>query len=185
MTSRAELKLRAKEQIKGKIGILFLCMLLVAVITGVSGFTFVGPIILGPLFMMGMTRIYLKITDGGTPEIKDIFGGVDVIWKSVLLQILVGIFTMLWMFLLIVPGIIKALSYSMSFYILAENPGMTAREALNESKRITKGHIGQLFVLSLSFILWFMLCGITFGIATIYVIPYVNASVANFYKEIR
>ena len=185
MLSRAELKAMAKDQLKGNIGIMFLCMLLVAVITGVSGFTFIGPIILGPLFVISLTRIYLRLTEGTKPEIKDIFSGVDVIWKSIWLSILIGIFTALWSMLLFIPGLIKALSYSMSMYILADNPGMTAREALNESKRITKGHKMELFVLMISFILWFMLGSITFGIAYIYVVPYLNTTIANYYKTIR
>jgi uncharacterized membrane protein len=73
----------------------------------------------------------------------------------------------------------------MSFYILAENPGMTAREALNESKRIMHGHKADYFVLSLSFIGWILLVSVTFGIAAIYVGPYVAATTANFYNAIK
>ncbi|MCL2058139.1 MAG: DUF975 family protein [Oscillospiraceae bacterium] len=185
MSSRAELKSLAKDQIKGKIGILFLCMLIVAVISGAAGFTFVGPLILGPAFLIASVRIYLNLTDGGTPVLGDIFKGFDVIGKAVWLSILVGFFTMLWSMLLYVPGIIKGISYSMSFYILAENPDMTAREALNESKRIMKGNVGKMFVLALSFFPWLLLCGITFGIAGIYVVPYMTTTITNFYKEIR
>lgn len=73
----------------------------------------------------------------------------------------------------------------MSFYILADNPDMTAGEALKESMRITKGHKGQLFVLGLSFIPWYLLGMITFGIAFIYVVPYISTTIANFYKELK
>ena len=73
----------------------------------------------------------------------------------------------------------------MSNFVLAENPDMTAREALNVSKRITKGHKMELFVLSLSFIPWIFLVAFTFGIASVYVVPYMELTITNFYHEIK
>jgi len=73
----------------------------------------------------------------------------------------------------------------MSFYILAENPHMKAREALNESKKIMHGHKWEFFVLNLSFILWILLCMVTMGIALIYVLPYMEATFVNFYNSIK
>lgn len=73
----------------------------------------------------------------------------------------------------------------MAGYVLAENPNLTARQALNISKQITKGHKAELFVLGLSFIGWGLLCVITFGIAYIYVMPYMNATITNFYNSIK
>ena len=73
----------------------------------------------------------------------------------------------------------------MAPYILAENPELTARQALNLSKEITYGHKMELFVLDLSFIGWCLLGAITFGLAFIYVAPYMNATKANFYNAIK
>lgn len=73
----------------------------------------------------------------------------------------------------------------MAPYILAENPEMTAKEAIEKSKQITNGHKFDLFVLELSFILWMLLTVFTFGIAGIYVIPYMSATTANFYNLIK
>ena len=185
MLPRSQLKQMAKDQLRGNLGALLICMLLVAVITGVSGVTFIGPIILAPLFMLSMARVFLGLTEGVKPKVMDIFSGVDSLVKAIVLYLLIGVFSFLWSLLLIVPGIIKALSYSMSFYILADNPDMTAGEALKESMRITKGHKGQLFVLGLSFIPWYLLGMITFGIAFIYVVPYISTTIANFYKELK
>ena len=185
MIIRSELKALAKEQIKGNIGILFLCSLVVALICGAVGFTYVGPILIAPSFAISMTMIYIALANGKKPEVGDVFKGFSLFGKALWLNILVGFFVFLWSLLLYIPGIIKALSYSMLFYILAENPNMTAQEALNESKRIMDGHKMDLFVLGLSFIGWGLLCGITFGIAYIYVIPYVSATVTNFYNKIK
>ena len=185
MSSRAYLKGLAKDQIKGNIGILFLCMLVVGLIVSVSAFTGVGPILLGPVFMIALIRIILRMTEGQAPQVNEVFKGFDVFGKASWLMILIGIFTYLWTMLLIVPGIIKGLSYSMAMFVLAENPDMTAREALNESKRIMKGNVSKLFVLELSFLPWLLLTMITAGIAGIYVAPYMYTTLANFYKEIR
>jgi uncharacterized membrane protein len=185
MSSREHLKAISRDQIKGNIGITFLCIIIAALIIGGSSFTIVGPILLGPVFAIALCRIFLKLTDDIKPEITDLFKSFDVFGKATWLNVLIGFFTFLWSLLFVVPGIIKALSYSMASFVLAENPEMTAREALDESKRIMKGNIGKLFVLQLSFILWFLLVMVTFGIAIIYVGPYIYVTTANFYKDIK
>ena len=90
------------------------------------------------------------------------------------------------MFTLFIPTIIKALSYSMSPYILANNPNVTATNALTLSKRMTSGHKGKIFVLYLSFIGWQLLNGLTVGILGIfYVNPYMYTTFAGFFVELR
>ena len=185
MFNRAEIKSMAKAQIKGNVGMLFVCMLLISLITGAAAPVLGAGLILSPAFGIGIVMIYLALTRGSRPEIGDIFKGFNLLGKALWLQIITGFFTFLWMCLFYIPGIIKAISYSMAPYILAENPTMTAREALRESKRITAGHKMDLFLLSLSFIGWFLLVGITFGLAGIYVLPYVQASMANAYNAIK
>jgi len=180
MSTRAELKTRAKAQIKGNIGILFLCGLIFAVICS----TCIG-CILAPALILGFMMIFLALTQGQKPQVGDLFKGVNLFGRSLWLCIIVGIFTFLWSLLLVVPGIIKSLSYSMSYFVLAENPQMTAREALNESKKIMSGHKMELFVLYLSFILWMLLGAVTLGIAYIYIAPYMYATITNFYQEIK
>ena len=101
------------------------------------------------------------------------------------MNFLVGLFTFLWSLLFIIPGIIKAYSYSMSLYILAENKGKPALECINESMAMTEGHKMDLFVLGLSFIGWGLLCAITFGIAGIWVAPYMEATFANAYNSLK
>ena len=78
-----------------------------------------------------------------------------------------------------------AFAYSMSWFVLAENPNMTAREAIRESKEIMNGHKMDFFVLSLSFIPWILLVYVTLGIASIYVMPYMQLTITNFYHNIK
>ncbi|MFA5471900.1 MAG: DUF975 family protein [Acholeplasmataceae bacterium] len=189
MFNRVELKNMAKEQIRGKIGSLFLCGLIYFLIVGATGaIPIIGPIlssIASPAFALSFTMIFLLVTEDIKPEIGDIFKGFDNFGKALWLNIITAVFVLLWSLLFIIPGIVKSIAYSMSFYILAENPEMTALEALNESKRITDGHKMDLFILSLSFFWWALLGPLTFGIAYIYVMPYMQTTLANAYKELK
>ena len=187
--NRAELKAAAKEQIKGNIGMLFLCGLIIfgialacAFIPMVGG---VASFLVTPPLSLGVCMIYLGLTEGKKAEVGTLFQGFQSFGKSIWLSILVAVFTFLWTLLLYIPGIIKGLSYSMAFYVLADNPEMTAREALRESKEIMHGHKWELFVLQLSFILWMILGVFTLGFAYIYVVPYMSTTVANFYQKIK
>ena len=165
MLSRAELKQQAKEQLKGNVGSYFLVLLAYLGIAFAIGF--VGGLlslilpILGtiamyvalPPLMIGFYMVFLNGTYGDQPKVSTLFEGYkkEYLGKSIILYFLVVIFTCLWSLLLVIPGIIMAFAYSMSWFILAENPNMTAREAIRESKEIMNGHKMDFFVLSLSF----------------------------------
>ena len=96
------------------------------------------------------------------------------------------LFIFLWSLLFVVPGIIKAIAYSFTPYILAEYPNVPATEAVKISMRMTQGHKGEIFMMSLSFLGWFLLNGFTFGILGIfYVNPYFYVSVAGQYQDLK
>ena len=187
--TRSELKSAAKEQIKGKIGILFVMFLILFAIIMVCAFIpFLGRIatfIITPAFSLSLCIIYLTLAKKEEIAVGDIFKGFNQTGRALWLNVLIGIFTFLWTLLLIIPGIVKKYAYSMSFYILADNPELTAREALSKSKEMMNGHKWDLFVLQLSFFWWYLLVGVTFGIAAIYVTPYISATTANFYNSIK
>ena len=194
--NRLDLKTRAKEQISGNIWILFACSLIALLISAAAYIVFakvlkiealgsVATILLTAPFSISITMIYLRLADGIRPEISNTFDGFSIFGKSVLLVVLIEIFVTLWSLLFIVPGIIKAYSYSLAPYILAENPEMNANDAIKESKRLMNGHKMDFFVLQLSFIPWILLVCVTFGFASIYVSPYINATYVNFYNSIK
>ncbi|HOV68832.1 MAG TPA: DUF975 family protein [Clostridia bacterium] len=182
MKTRAELKTAAKNQLRGNWGIAIGALIVYALIVAVS--SFISWLIAPPMFI-GLLLVYMGIVNKGGADFADLFKGFNILGKAVWLQIITAFFVFLWSLLFVIPGIIKALSYSMAPYILAENPGMTARQALRESKRIMKGNIGRLFVLILSFIGWVILCGLTFGILYLYVAPYYQATLVNFYNDVK
>lgn len=192
--NRAELKMAAKQQIKGKIGILFVITLVIAVISGIASFvlglipvvgSLAASIIVTPAFALSVVRIYLNVVKGNAPELNDAFTGFDDFWAAFKVTFLVGLFTFLWSLLFVIPGIIKSISYSMSMYVLAENKGKPALECIAESKKMTEGHKMELFVLALSFIGWAFVGAITFGIAYIWITPYMQATMTNAYNYLK
>ena len=102
--------------------------------------------------------------------------------------VLVSIFTFLWTWLLIIPGIIKAYSYSMTPYIVkdmvASGKQVSATDGINASKELMKGHKMALFIFDLSFLGWNILAAITCGIGYLWVTPYYQTAKANFYRRI-
>ncbi len=190
MKTRAELKAMAKEQIRGHIGVLFLIALVIALITGaVSSIAGVGQtvsaFIITPAFSLSTILIYLNLVKGQKPEVKDAFNGFNDFWTAFKATFLTGLFTFLWSLLFVIPGIVKSYSYSQVLYIVAENPKISAREAIKRSMAMTEGHKMELFVLDLSFLGWAFLGLLTLGIAYIWVGPYINATKVNFYNEIK
>ncbi len=91
----------------------------------------------------------------------------------------------LWSLLLVIPGIVKAFSYSQIFFILAENPDIEVSKAMKISKIMTKGFKGDLFVMVLSFIGWEILSFFTFEILQLWLTPYKNMSFTNAYKNMK
>ena len=92
---------------------------------------------------------------------------------------------MLWLLLLVVPGIIKAYEYSMIPYLLAENPNITMDEAFSLSKQMTTGQKMNLFFLDLYFLGWIILGLICCGIGILFVLPYPEATRAEVYLNLK
>ena len=192
--NRSELKAQAKEQIKGKIGILLVITLIISALCALVSWAvglipYVGkviaPILVAPAFALSVYRVLLGVTAGVKPKVGDAFCGFDDYWSAIKLHLLTGLYIFLWTLLLVIPGIIKSYAYSMSGYILAENKGKSVRECIKESVVMTKGYKFDLFILGLSFIGWFLLCCVTCGIALIWVGPYMQVTFANAYNLLK
>ncbi|MBP5599690.1 MAG: DUF975 family protein, partial [Lachnospiraceae bacterium] len=101
------------------------------------------------------------------------------------LNVKMAIFILLWTLLFYIPGIIAVFKYSMAPYILMDHPEMTGGEAITASKNLMKGKKWKLFCVEFSFIGWCLLGALTFGIAYIWIGPYMQATVAAFYEDIK
>lgn len=107
-------------------------------------------------------------------------------YTSVLITMLLrSIYTFLWTLLLIIPGIIKAYSYRMVPYILADNPSIGHNRAIQLSSEMTDGEKFDIFVLDLSFIGWYLLGTLALIIGTLFVNPYNDATNAELYLMLR
>ncbi len=98
---------------------------------------------------------------------------------------MVMLYTILWSLLLVIPGLIKALAYSMSFYISKDHPEYSIDECIEASKRMMDGHKWELFVLELSFIGWILLSILTLCIGFLWLSPYFRTTIAHYYEELK
>lgn len=117
-------------------------------------------------------------------ELKDIFGYYSKFWPIFALNFLMGLFIGLWSLLFLIPGIIAAISYTMSMLIMVDGEE-DAMECLRKSKAMMKGYKWDFVVFHLSFILWHLLGMVTLGIAYIYVWPYIMVSEVLYYEELK
>lgn len=125
----------------------------------------------------------------GADMLLNIFKGFDKYALNVfLVSIVSSIFIFLGFIALIIPGIILSLGYSQMFYVLKEktdnNKYSGVLDTLSESFRIMKGHKMDFFILGLSFIGWYFVIGITFGIAGVWVYPYIYTTNALFFENL-
>lgn len=140
--------------------------------------------IVGGVVQLGYARFLLRQHDGKPTEFNDLFSQFDRFGTGFAQSFLRSLYTFLWALLLIIPGIIAALSYAMTPFILEEHPELTASEAIRRSKELMRGHKTDLFILELTFIGWSLLCILTLNLGHIALNPYKNAAYAVFYREI-
>lgn len=153
----------------------------VGVMFGILGILF--SIFAGNVIRIGANKFFIQ-NRYDVPGVGTVLDGFrSGHYGNIVVTMLVkDIFTTLWTFLFIVPGIIKGLEYLMIPYILAENPGMDRKEAFAISRRMMDGEKLDAFLLELSFIGWYLLSVITCGLAGIfYVTPYVEATMTELY----
>lgn len=141
--------------------------------------------IIGGTIQLGYCKFLLKQHDGADPQFNDVFSEFDRFGDGFAQHFLRNLYTFLWGLLFIIPGIIKSLSYAMTPYIMAENPGMRANDAITRSREMMDGHKADLFVLNLTFIGWDILAALTLNIGYLWLNPYKNAAEAAFYRDLK
>lgn len=153
----------------------------------VPGLGIVLSILLRPMwwgFSVAFLDNHRKTTDDPF-HIGCLIDGYRDFARIFLTLLLSDVYTLLWALLLIVPGIIKVLSYDMTPFILRDHPELQYNAAIEKSMAMMDGHKADLFWLYLSFIGWFILCCFTLGIGFFWLLPYVNSTLANFYEEVK
>lgn len=150
----------------------------------VIGFAFfILSIAVGNIVEVGKVRFFLRGFEDNV-DIGNLFSAFnsDEYLGILKTQFLRGLYNLLWTLLFIIPGIIKTYEYKMVPYILSKEPCMPADEAISMSRAMTEGHKWNMFVLDLSFLGWYLLGAVFFGIGGIFVYPYEEATYARLYN---
>lgn len=184
-TENGVLMREARESLKGKWGLAigaFVVYFLVSLVLGIIPF---ASLIFGGPLMLGIAIFSLSISRNQEAKLEQVFEGFNNFGTALVSYLLIVIFTFLWMLLLIIPGIIAAISYSMTFYIIAEDNTISAMDAIDKSKEMMYGYKGDYFLMMLNFLGLSILCLLTFGIGFLWLIPYMQVSIAKFYDDLK
>ena len=189
--SPREIRKKAREILKTNfkplalMTLITMALYLACFILSCIGLGTIAALIVMPALMLGMVMSVLKAVRGQEIKVTNLYDGFGCLGRSIWLYYTNSFLTSLWSLLLIVPGIIKGIEYSMSFYILADNPDWSASDARNESIRIMQGNKWRYFCLQMIFIVWILLSVLTLGILCIWLAPYMYAANAAFYEEVK
>jgi uncharacterized membrane protein len=214
-TENAVLMRMARESLTGKWGLAVGTFLIYILITAVLGgsakdhptISLISLILNGPL-SLGAAIFSLSLARNEEAGVEQIFFGFYKFGKALATYLLMMLFIVLWALpllipafiyylfpnllvlilltlLFIIPAVIAALSYSMTFYIMADDGSIGAMEAIDKSKAMMYAYKWKLFCLGLRFLLWSILCILTLGIGFLWLIPWMNVTMAKFYDDIK
>ena len=187
-TANADLMAAARASLQGRWGVAILGFLLyVVIINAIQLVPYLGSvalIIVGGPFTLGITIFGMSIARDADLNVSQIFEGFQRFGVALAAYLLMVLFIVLWSLLLVIPGIIAAFAYAMTMYIIADDESIGALEALRKSKEMMRGYKWKLFLLSLRFVGWALLCILTLGIGLLWLWPYIGTAVAKFYDDL-
>lgn len=165
-------------------------VMMIGIIVGVivGSLAGVGCILfLGNLATVGGSRFYLENREHKTSLLQVFYAFRDGRYKPCVKAMLVRwIIIKAYSILFIIPGIVKSYAYRLVPYILAENPMMDRKRALELSEDMMRGHKWEAFVFDLSFIGWKLAGMLSGGLLNVFVVePYVSASYAEYYTALK
>lgn len=193
MTTSSEYRRRAREALDGNLfGNTWLYLLLVLLVTtcilSASAAVVVGPLLLiGPITIgVSSYTLHLVRRTEQKNKIDSVLDGFrGQIGDNILLGLLQTVFVFLWTLLFVVPGIVKMIAYSQSYFIKLDHPEYDAQTCITESRRMMDGHKWQYFCLSLSFLGWIIVGALCCGVGTLWVNAYMRAAYAEFYEDLK
>ena len=199
---RYEYKQKASDLLVGKYTNVILVILIMGIVSSIgtgysagdliggggarSTWTNVISFILGSAFAYGSITMFIQITAKEEPKIEDVLliGFKDNYVRNLVCYFLRSIFILLWALLFIIPGIIKAYAYSMSFYLMKKDPNLSGQDAITKSKEYTMGYKSDLFMLDLSYLGWYFIGIFTLGILWLWIVPKHLTARVLYYDEI-
>ena len=187
-TENSVLMKNAWETLRGKWGIAIPASLIYSLTFVIQKIPKAGGIltlvIAGPM-MLGFSIFILRLSRGQDVRLENLFEGFKNLGNSIGAYLLYLVFVFLWSLLLIIPGIVAAISYSMTFYIMADDSNIGPLEALRKSKAMMFGNKWKMLLMALRFIGWILLSILTLGIGFLWLFPYISVTYAKFYDDIK
>lgn len=200
--SRAEIKTWAKEKIKGHIWELLITIAVASILTGLTiggGYKYNSDGSLAGynagynigfflyFVQVGLTYFMVQFINDKEHNFKDLFKFSSDYVRIFVVNLLQCIFIFLWALLLIVPGIIKGMAYSLVSFLLADEKykDLGYMDVLKKSEEMMNGHKMDLFVFELSYIGWHLLACLTLGILYIWLLPYYTTAKYKFLNDIK
>jgi uncharacterized membrane protein len=188
-THNRDLMVEAKACLRGgwgnAIGVVLVAILILSVLGVVPAIGTVGVLLLGGPISLGLTIYFLAVVRRRPAQFSMLFEGFNRFGTALGTYLLMWLIVSLLLLLLIVPGIIMALSYAMTYYIIADHPERGVWSSMEFSRQMMRGNRWKLFCLYWRFFGWALLCMLTLGIGFLWLIPYMHASFARFYEDLK
>ena len=188
-TTNKELMAQARAALKNNWKLAVTTIALVTLIKFVSqaipGLRVVLPMLIAGPLALGVSVFALSLSRGTEAKLKQVFEGFERFGTALATYLLSVLFIILWALLLIIPGIIAALSYSQIYFILADNPDIGPMEAIDRSKKMMIGNKWKFFCLGWRFFGWMILSVLTLGIGFLWLMPYMTVTFAKFYDDVK
>lgn len=190
--NRTELKNWAKEKVKGKRWPLLLAIIIGSFLCSISiplgegkGNIPIGWVLY--FIEVGLTFYLVNFINDKPGKLEDLFSFSKDFGRDLLVNLVQSIFVFLWSLLLIVPGIIKGIAYSLVPMLLMDDQykDLDVTSVIKKSEEMMNGHKMDYFVLQLSFIGWHLLAILTLGLLEIWIIPYQQVAMTKFLYDVK
>ena len=180
---------RARESLSGKWGLAvgtfafyILTVIVLNSVPKVGGI--ISLVVLGPVFL-GLIIFTLALSRNTDAKFEQIFVGFQDFQRALVAYLWRILFILLWALLFIIPGIVAAIAYSQTFFILADDKFVNGRDAVKRSKQMMYGYKWKYFCLQLRFLGWALLSILSVGIGFLWLLPYMQVSYAKFYDDLK
>ena len=167
------------------IGVCLVCGLMVAIPSELNRYgEIVSFLLAGPL-QLGLCFFFLNLIKGKETHFELLFEGFKPLVTVLLSYAIITVLTVVGLVLLVIPGIVVALGFSMTYYIIAEDPEISFQAALEQSWKLTDGYKMELLELNLRFIPWYLLGVLCLIVGVLAVIPWHNTTLALYYEDLK
>lgn len=189
MTANRDIRSEALSALSGKWGIAIGTFIVYLILTTSLQFIpIIGPVIglvIGGPFALGLILFCKSIANGQEAKLEQMFDGFKNLGTALATYLLSAVFIFLWSLLLIIPGIIMGLAYSLAMYIISDDSEIGAYEAIALSRKMMDGYKMKLLGMILIFFGLALLCILTLGIGFLWLFPFMQVTMVKFYQDVK